>query len=95
MLQRTFKSAKELGLSDLDHQTLITTLGMLERGECTPFRYEDGDYCIWGHAKCVNPDALSSADWMRLPKALTSGVFGMWAFRDLKHLNVDDAIRIL
>jgi hypothetical protein len=37
MLARTFKSAKELGLTDIEHESLVTVLGMLERGE---LRYE-------------------------------------------------------
>lgn len=94
MLQRTFKSAHELGISDIRHQALVTTLGMLERGQCVPFLYDDGCYCIRAHANQAFPGAFKDDE--PEPKELHDGVFGMGVRRCfLIPLGVQDAIRIL
>jgi hypothetical protein len=43
MLARNFKTADELSITDIEHQSLITVLGMMERGEIKdfePFTYQ-------------------------------------------------------
>jgi hypothetical protein len=39
MLTQSFKSADELGIADVEQQSLVTVLGMLERGELVYGKY--------------------------------------------------------
>lgn len=39
MLAQSFQSAADLGIADVEHQSLITVLGMLERGELVYGKY--------------------------------------------------------
>jgi hypothetical protein len=39
MLAQSFLSAADLGISDIQHQSLVTVLGMLERGELVHAKY--------------------------------------------------------
>lgn len=60
MLAQNFKSATDLGLSDEEYRSLITVLGMLERGECIGFDMSEVEHdcgtpsCILGWARNVS-----------------------------------------
>jgi hypothetical protein len=51
MLAENFKTAAELGLPEIERQSLITVLHMLERGEIVEFNMADVKQCLcaWAH----------------------------------------------
>lgn len=59
MLAQNFKTAKELGLADVEVEALVTVLRMLERGDITPEEFHMGHFqqecktpaciCGWAH----------------------------------------------
>lgn len=62
MLAQNFKTAADLGISEIEHGALIAVLGMLERGECHGFSMYDvyhrcqSPMCILGWARHIADD---------------------------------------
>jgi len=74
MLARTFKAARQLGISEVDRQAAIEVLGMLERGE---LKYVNLKY---GYAKTLKPHraGLNMSMWSDERAGPFCGCIGGW-----------------
>lgn len=66
MLMQTFLSAKELGIDERLHESLIKVLGMLERGEIKPkcFTMRLPEWSLYNEPTCSTPCCILG--WARV-----------------------------
>jgi len=91
MLAQNLKTARELGLADVEADALVTVLGMLERGEIARDQFHMGQFrhqcrtpaCICGWAHHVSggtafPELSSQYGPMMLYRRLSNSLVGLF-----------------